>query len=47
MNEMDHTNDIVFHGQKERITRMNFYNMDTLILKMKLNTKGKPNTYVD
>lgn len=33
MNEIDHTNDVVLHGQKERITRMNFYNMDIIDLK--------------
>jgi hypothetical protein len=33
MNEIDHTNDILLHGRKERTTRMNFYNMDKIDLK--------------
>jgi hypothetical protein len=36
MNEIDHTNDIVLHGWKERITWMNFYNMDIIDFKKEI-----------
>jgi hypothetical protein len=40
--KIDHTNDIVLHGQKERITRMNVYNMDKIDFK-KWNLTPKVN----